>query len=111
MKKQPPMRYVDMAIYVDNHVHDKNADTDKIFEYLRILSEMLAVKRRFFSKPADYYKFSKYLASLVYVRMTDKRQWLPKDDPNYITPIKSCLNYIKQVLYVKKCAFIFDEFE
>lgn len=36
---------------------------------------------------------------------------LKQGDKGWLYPIKSCLNYMKQVLYVKKCQFVAEEFE
>ena len=49
MRKKPEIRYVDMAIYVDEHIHEPNHDVKKIYDYLTMLAYMLAVKRRFFN--------------------------------------------------------------
>lgn len=49
MRRKPDVRYVDMAMYVDSHVHEPNHDVKKIYDYLTMLAYMLAVKRRFFN--------------------------------------------------------------
>lgn len=97
-------------MYIDANVNKPDADVDKIYEYLVMVSYMLSVKRRFFNREDYYDKFAHYFATSVYMRMTDKRQFLDKNDENYIRPIKSCLNYMKNIIYARKCAFCFEEF-
>lgn len=110
MRKKPKIKYTDMAIYVDNNILNPDADVSLIYNYLQMLAYMLAVKRRFFNKEEYYDKFSHYLAIAVYTRMTTPRQYLDVSDSKYLSPIKSCLNYMKQILYARKCAFCFEEF-
>lgn len=75
MKRKPPIRYVDMAIYVDNNIFSKDTTViETIYDYLTMLAYMLSCKRRFFNKEEYYDGFAKYLAEIVYLRMIDKRQ-------------------------------------
>lgn len=110
MRKKPPIRYVDMAIYVDANIHNKDHDVEKVFNYLVMLAYMLSIKRHFFHKEVDYDNYAQYLATIVYTRMTTPRQYLDESDPKYLTPVKSCLNYMKQILYARKCAYCNEEF-
>ena len=110
MRKKPKIRYVDMAIYVDSHIKEDDHDVKLVFDYLVMLAYMLAVKRKFFNKESYYDHFANYMAIIVYTRMTTKRQYLPENDPKYLSPVKSCLNYMKQILYARKCSFIAEEF-
>ena len=48
MRKKPNIKYTEMAIYVDKHIHEPDHDVEKIYEYLVMLAYMLSVKRRFF---------------------------------------------------------------
>ena len=107
MKK---IKYTDMAIWVDANIHNKTFDEEKAYRYLRNLAKMLSLKRRFFYTNKDYEHFADYIATIVYMRMTDKRQYLPENDPKKITTIKSCLNYMKGILYARKVAYSFEEF-
>lgn len=121
MRVKPKIRYVDMAIYVDKHVHEPNHDVKRIYNYLRMLAYMLAIKRRFFQHEWYYDRFSDYLAIIVYLRIVnaDKNPQISKrtgkvlnpGDRGYLTPVTSCLNYMKQILYAKKCEFCNAEFE
>ena len=81
MKKTPKVRYVDMAIYVDKYINTPEENTAQTYEYLVMLAYMLASKRRFFNREDYYDNFAKYVATFVYLRMTDKRQdWHTKID-------------------------------
>ena len=126
MRRKPDVRYVDMAMYVDSHVHEPNHDVKKIYDYLTMLAYMLAVKRRFFNYEWYYDRFAEYLARITYMRIikADKPQYITRKvngetvkvelhegDKGWLSPIKSCLNYMKQVLYVKKCQFVGEEFD
>lgn len=126
MRKKPEIRYVDMAKYVDENVHKPDHDIKKIYDYLTMLAYMLAVKRRFFNYEWYYDRFAEYLARITYMRIVKadqpqvvKRKIDGKDvtvelhqgDKCWLYPIKSCLNYMKQVLYVKKCQFVAEEFD
>lgn len=75
-----------------------------------MIAYMLACKRRFFNKESLYDDFSHFMATNVFIRMSTPRQFLPEDDPKYLSPIKSCLNYMKQIIYVRKCEFLHNEF-
>lgn len=111
MKKKPKIRYVDMCIYIDEHIYEKDHDVEKIFDYLQMLFYALATKKRFFHKERDYDEYSLYAASNLYMRLTNKNQFLPDDDPKKIPKIKSVLNYIKKTLYPMKVNYQQDNFD
>ena len=90
---------VEMCIYIDKHIYEENHDTTKIFEYLECLFYSLSVKKKLFKTQEDYDNFKTYAATEVYLRLTNKKQFLQDDDPKKLKKIKSILNYIKRVLY------------
>lgn len=110
MRKRPKIKYTDMCIYIDNNINKPDADATTIYEYLVMISYMLSVKRRFFNREDQYDQFAHYFATLVYNRMTDKRQFLDKTSKDYVEPIHSCLNYMKHIIYARKCEFCRDEY-
>ena len=111
MIKKLPIKYTTMAIYVDEHIFDKDKHVQEIvYDYILHISFMLIIKHKLFPNVKYSEQYAYYLASDVYMRMTTPRQFLPEDDPQYLTPIKSCLNYIKQLLYPRKVAFAQKEF-
>lgn len=105
IKKNPKLKYTDMCIYIDNTVY-KNPDgslteqeKDTIFEYLFLLANMLASKKRYFYKFEDYSEFAFYAATRTYFRLVNKKQY---DAYNPLPKIKSILNFLKNTLYVMK---------
>ena len=89
------MRYVDLAIYIDNNIYEEDCDKEKIFEYMYVLAYMLASKARYFNNSEDYDGFATFLAYSTYQRMfdTDKAR------------IKSVLNYMKSIMYFRKISY------
>ena len=57
---------------------------------------MLARKKNYFNKAEHYDQFSLQAAGRVYRRLLDKRCFTT---PPALPPVKSCLNYIKHILY------------
>lgn len=92
-KKPANMKYVDMAIYIDEHVRDENADMSLIFSYMWQLFYILAYKKGMFQNPKDYEEYALYGATQLLLRY-EKEKISPS-----LTPIKSSLNYIKRLLY------------
>lgn len=104
------IRYVDMCIYIDNHIYNGDYDEQLVFDYLQKLFYALSYKKNFFLHISDYQQYSLYGATHVYLRLTNKRQFLPDDDPNKLKKIKSVLNFIKSILYPLKVNYQHDEF-
>ena len=108
--KPKDVRYVDMCIYIDNIVKRGNPTEDEvnlIFEYLYHLSFMLSHKHKYFNKSHYYEEFSIYLASEVMYRLFYNPKLFKKDengDP-LMLPVKSVLNYMKAIIYGRKCVF------
>lgn len=100
--KDPKVRYVDMAIYIDNHIYTDNYDEELVYQYLYFLIYMLSKKRRYFNSEKVYDDFSVWLATNLYVRLTDKRQF---DENEKLEKIKSILNYIKNILFAKRVEY------
>lgn len=98
-KKKFDIKVVDMCIYIDNNVYEKDHDVAKIFDYLQRIYCALAKKKRFFSSEEDYNNYSLYSATQIYMRLTAKKQFGSDDSGKKLKPIKSVLNYIKKTLY------------
>ena len=107
--KPKGVSYTDMAIFIDQHAYDKNctdADNELIFQYLYHIVEMLAYKARFFSQNNYYDDFALEVATSVYMRLKNEKQFIYDENGNpRLKPIKSVLNYIKHILYPKKVDF------
>lgn len=91
-KKPAGVRYVDMAIYIDKHFYEEDRDEDTLFIYMVNLAIMLARQKKYFKNNNDYEGFAFYLATDVWKRMTTDK-------------VKSVLNYMKAVLYFRKCSY------
>ena len=97
-RKPPGVSYTAMAIAIDNGIRDPDADKELLFEYMWHLFYILAVKGRFFTSGRDYDEYALYAATQLFLRYKKEEAGTSKR----IKPIKSCLNYIKKVLYPMK---------
>ena len=94
--KRPDVRYVDMCIYIDEHMYTNDYDESLVYQYLYHIVRMLAIRRNYFDKLSVIDDFSLFAASVYYSRLTDNRQFV---DGERIEPIKSILNYVKKTVY------------
>lgn len=101
--KPKNLRYVDMCIWIDKNAYKEDCDDIKLFEYLYHLSRMLARKRDYFSKTADYDDFAAFVATEIFMRYRDKRQF---ENSTKIKRIKNALDYLKRVLHPKLLDFL-----
>ena len=97
-RKPPGVSYTAMAIAIDKGIRDPDADKELLFEYMWHLFYILAVKGRFFTSGRDYDEYALYAAAQLFLRYKKEEAGTSKR----IKPIKSCLNYIKKVLYPMK---------
>lgn len=93
--KPTNIRYVDMCIWIDENFYKEDCDYNKAYTYMWLLAYMLAAKQKYFKTQSDYEEFASMLAYSTYQRMMNKKK----------SKIKSVLNYMKSVLYFRKCAF------
>ena len=94
--EKPDIRYVDMCIYIDEHIYSGDFDQTTVYKYLYHIIMMLSLKRDYFGTTKTYEDFSIYAASAYYMRLLDERQF---DKNSNLEPIRSILNYIKKTLY------------
>ena len=109
-KKPKDVRYVEMAMYVDEKIKQQNISEEEsslIYEYLYHLIYMLSVKHKYFNKEVYYDEFAISLAGDVFHRLftNPKLDELDENGNPKMVRIKSCLNYIKAILYGRKVAF------
>ena len=99
-KKPSGKKYTDLAIFVDRHIRqfDDESVQRTCFEYIWHLFYILAVKGRFFTSARDYDEYALYGATQLYLRYKKETTEKGKN----LKPIKSCLNYIKKILYPMK---------
>lgn len=105
---KPNVRYVDMAIYIDEHVYKQTTEVEDnlIYEYLYHLAIMLARKGKYFKKADDYDKFGLLAATRMFTRLRSKKQFeLDADGKPKLTPIKSSLNFLKSIMYPLKATY------
>lgn len=115
--KEPNMKYTDMCIYIDANL-DKIINTgenpqieNKIYEYLYHILYALACKQHFFPNFEDYELFALYGASELYISMRNKQRNAGKIiRGKEVVPIKSCLNFIKSVLFPLKVNYTRQNF-
>lgn len=107
--KPKDVTYTQMAMFIDEHAYDENASDEQnnlIFEYIFHLVSMLAYKAKFFSRYQYYEDFALYVASAVYLRLKNPRQFkYNQNGEPKLKRVKSILNYIKTILYPKKVDF------
>ena len=113
--KPKDVRYVDMCMYIDDKVKRGNPTEDeinKIFEYLYHLSFMLSHKHKYFHESHYYEEFSIYLATEVMYRLfyNPKLTQVDEEGNPVLSPVKSVLNYMKAIIYGRKCAFEHDNY-
>lgn len=103
------LKYTDMCIYIDANI-DKILNEgehpeieSRIFEYLYHILYALSCKANFFRSFEDYDSFALYGAGEVYLCLRKKYMNAGKEvRGKVVEPIKSCLNYIKSVLFPMK---------
>lgn len=103
---KPPIKYTDMAIYIDNHIYTDDCDDEKVFIYLYHLALMLAHKNKLFKRVEYYNDFALSFAEDVYMRLKNPKQYLLKEDGSpKMHQITSVLNFMKKILYGRKVEF------
>lgn len=96
--------YVEMCIYFDKHIYDKDRDDTLLYQYLYHIIYMLACKKKYFVSWEDYDNFALYMATKVYMRYINPKHQGEKGR------IKSVLNYCKNLLYPTKVDYQKDTF-
>lgn len=96
------MRIVDLCIYVDKYAYSDQHDREQIFNAIYNIVFSISVKNKLFKNWDDYREFALWYGGNLYSRLTNPRQNLPPDDPKYLSPIKSILNYIKKTIQLRK---------
>lgn len=95
-----------MAVYFDAHIYDEpeKRDDTLLFQYLYHIIYMLACRKRYFSKFADYDAFALFMATRLYMRYIN-----PKHTEK-CGKIKSVLNYCKALIGHNKTDFQAETF-
>ena len=98
--KPKDMKYVDLAIWIDNNFYKEDCDKNKAFEYMYILAYMLSCKKKWFNNIDDYDGFAYLLAYSTFQRMSNSKY----------TEIRSVLNYMKSIMSWRKASYQKDTF-
>ena len=93
------MKITDMCIWIDKNAYNPNVDKNQLFEYLYNISISISIKNKLLPQWKDYEPFALYLATQTYLRLSNKKQFLPDDNPKKMKKVKSILNYIKRIMY------------
>lgn len=109
-KKPDDMKYTDMAIYVDQVVKRGNPTKEElelVYQYLYHIIFMLAHKGKYFNQSHYYEEFAIFLATEVFNRLfyNPKLEEYDEGGKRKLKKIKSCLNYIKAIIYGRKVVF------
>lgn len=91
-KKPTNITYTQMCIYIDDNIYNGTYDENTVYTYLYLLTHMLAKKMKYFEHEQDCDEFSLYMASRLFLRLTNSNK----------SPIKSILNYLKHIIGVQK---------
>ena len=104
--KPAGVSYTQMAIYIDQNIYSDKKDEEKLYTYLYHLAIMLATQGAYFSCAEEYDQYGLFSATRLYLRYTNQKQFETNDDGSpKMKKIKSCLNYIKRVIYPYKVDF------
>lgn len=109
-KKPKDVRYVDMAIWIDHNAYKEDITEDddlQLFEYLFHIARMLAVKSGYFRRTEYFDDFGTFFATWMFMRYKNVKQYEIDEltgEPK-LEKVRSCLNYMKGVLYARKVEF------
>ena len=98
-KKPKNMRWVDLAIWIDENFYKEDCDYNTAYSYIYLLAMMLSSKHKYFDNQKDYEEFASILAYDTYKRMSN---------PNK-SKVKSVLNYMKSVISFRRIGFNYQK--
>lgn len=109
-KKPKNLKYTTMCMYIDKKVAEGSLNDEEaqiVFEYLYHIAFMLAHKHKYFKESHYYEEFAIYLATDMINRLfyNPKLNKLDENGEPILKPIKSVLNYMKSIIYGRKCVF------
>lgn len=111
-KKAADVKYTDLCKYIDAHIPEIAEEgkspqvEDTVYNYLWLIVKALAIKKHMFSDFADYDGYAFYSANRLYFALKRNYQNQGKIiKGKQIRPVKSCLNYMKTLLYPMKVEY------
>ncbi len=111
-KKPAELKYTQLCMYVDEHIPDianpgAHPDIeDTVYNYLWLVVKALAIKKCMFNNFKDYDPYAFYAANRLYFAL--RKNYLNQGKiikGKLIRPVKSCLNYMKALLYPMKIEY------
>jgi len=117
-KKPAGLKYTELCIYIDNNIQNilvpgERPDIENtIYNYLWLVVKALAIKKCMFNNFQDYDPYAFYAANRLFFALR-KNQWNQGKTikGKKIRPIKSCLNYMKALLYPMKIEYQNETFK
>ncbi len=111
-KKPANLKYTDLCIWIDANIPnivnpgEHPEIEDKVYNYIWLVIKALAIKKCMFNNFQDYDPYAFYSANRIYFALR-KNLWNTGKTikGKEIKPIKSCLNYIKALLYPMKIEY------
>lgn len=115
--KPANLKYTELCQYIDKHIPDiaepgKDADVENtVYNYLWLVVKALAIKKSLLPNFADYDGYAFYAANRLFKALRNNYNNQGKTiKGKKIIPIKSCLNYMKKLLYPMKLEFQKENF-
>ena len=117
-RKPSDMKYTDMCKWIDNNIQKigeypgEYPDIENtIYNYLYLLTKALSIKKRMFQNFEDYDGYALYAAQRLFTAIQKNYKNQGKIiKGKEISPIKSCLNYAKKLLYPMKVEYLRETF-
>lgn len=104
--KPKDLSYSDLCIWCDNNAYKPDCDINRLYEYLYLIAVMLAKHHKFFKHSYLYDRFGLYIATRMYLRLFNPKQYeLKEDGTPKMVKLKSVLNYMRAMLFGAKCDF------
>lgn len=111
-RKQADLHFTDLCIYVDQNIPkivnpgEFPDIEDRVYNYLWLVVKALAIKKCMFNDFKEYDPYAFYAANRLFFALR-KNQWNQGKTikGKEIKPIKSCLNYMKALLYPMKIEY------
>jgi len=111
-KKPADMKYTELCMYIDANIKNievpgEHPDIENtVYNYIWLVIKALAIKKCMFNNFQDYDPYAFYGANRIYFALR-KNLWNQGKTikGKEIKPIKSCLNYIKALLYPMKIEY------
>lgn len=111
-KKPEGLKYTQLCMYIDQHIPTiaeagKDAQVQNtVYNYLWLVVKALAIKKRMFQNFEDYDGYAFHSASRLFFALRNNYNNQGKViKGKQIRPIKSCLNYMKALLYPMKVQY------